>query len=42
MDLDIFLREQGNRATQIENEGQFISLATLQEPHYGSDLRWTG
>jgi hypothetical protein len=27
------LFDGSNRATQIKNEGQFISLATLQEPH---------
>jgi hypothetical protein len=30
---DSHLFDGSNRATQIKNEGQFISLATLQEPH---------
>jgi hypothetical protein len=28
-----FLFDGSSRATQIKNEGQFISPATLQEPH---------
>jgi hypothetical protein len=31
--LSSHLFDGSNRAMQIKNEGQFISLATLQEPH---------